>query len=349
MSRRLFDGLWRHADAVLLRDLGAERGGLRFVPYLAGLTLDEGRFASVVNLLRDRRGMAVAEELSRPDVQMEEERPAVPNVNDDRIRLRCLLLHPIADVRAVALTRLPLADLWTTIAHPRTPLTVQAQVFSQLKREASVDHLKVFFFCVREAISTSSPAELREAVFLVRGFFEISAFHEDILFEPLLELDRHLRSKADDAGILDESYARAVSLFMGQESQEEVPLEHLRDVPLPLQRKLAREGHFLATFVCHANERVARETLPHLLRLDDVTRYLRMVTINRIVLVELAKRRRFFKKDSAKVALLGNPKTPVGMARAYVGLVPSEQLRLLSTNRGMNPDVRRLVLKAAQS
>ena len=58
---------------------------------------------------------------------------------------------------------------------------------------------------------------------------------------------------------------------------ENKPLEHMRDVPLPIQRKLAREGRFLSYFVSHSNDRVARETLPHLLRLEDVTPFLRIV------------------------------------------------------------------------
>ena len=120
----------------------------------------------------------------------------------------------------------------------------------------------------------------------------------------------------------------------------------MRDVPLPIQRKLAREGHFLTYFVSHANDRVARETLPHLFRLDDVTPYLRIATIHRIVLTELAKRKRFFRKDQPKIALLQNPKTPAIIARVFLPLVSSDQLRLLSINKHINPDVRRLITTA---
>ena len=84
--------------------------------------------------------------------------------------------------------------------------------------------------------------------------------------------------------------------------------------------------------------------MPHLLRKDDVVRYLRLATIHRVVLVELAKRRRFFKKDAPKLALLANPKTPAGIARSYIILVADEQLRALSNNRHINPDVRRLII-----
>ena len=329
VAGRLLDILWRHADALLLHDLGAERGALRFVPFLAGIVDERGRFARVIEVLRDRSGVGIVD--------------TVTDSADDEPLLRCLLLHPITEVRARAAARVALPALWTVVEHASTPLAVQSLMFAQLKKRGHTDHLKVFFFCVRESIAGATSSELREAVQLVRGFFEVAAFHEDIMFEPLLDLERILRERAGAAGLLDDSYAHAVAVFVDEGSSDESPLEHLRDVPLPLQRKLAREGRFLTTFVCHANERIAKETVQHLLRRDDVTRYLRLVTIHRAVLVELAKRRRFFKKDAPKLALLSNPKTPAGIARNYIGLVADEQLRVLSSNRHINPDIRRLI------
>jgi hypothetical protein len=326
---RLIAGLWRFADTVLLHDIGAERGALRFLPLLANHPADAGRFGAVVAALRDRRGVVVADEGSTDPGR--------------EPLLRCLLLHPIAEVRRAAAGRLPILGLWGVASHARTPLAALVTIFHEIKKRGHPDHLKVFFFCVRDSLLSASTAELQEAVILVRAFFEEPAFHEDLLFEPLLELERHLRERADAAGLLDESYARALAVFVGAGARDEVPLEHLRDVPLPLQRKLAREGRFLSTFVCHVNDRIALETVPHLLRLDDVTRFLRLPTLHRMVLVELAKRRRFFKKDAPKLALLAHPKTPAALARAYIHLVPDEQLRQLATNRHINPEVRRLI------
>ncbi len=324
--------LWRHADALLLRDVGAERHALRFLPFLAGLPADQGRFAAVVAALRDRRGVVVVAELQS----------ALP---DPRPALRCLLLHPLSDTRVAAAAALGLVDLWTVIAHPRTPVAILVSLFAHLQQRGRPDHLKVFFFCVKETVAAASVTELKEGLALVRAFFDVACFHEDMLFEPLLELERGLRARADVAGVLDESYVRAVATFVGGGVRDDAPLENLKDVPLPIQRKLAREGRFLTTFVCNNNERVAAETLPHLLRLDDVTRFLRLPTIHRVVLVELAKRRRFFKKDAPKLALLANPKTPAIMARPFVGLVGPEQLRNLARSREINPDVRRLIMR----
>ncbi len=325
-------GLWRHADALLLRDVGADRQALRFVPFLAQQAGDNRRFAAVVSALRDRRGAAVVDDV----LALPEPRPA----------LRCLLLHPVVATRGAAVAALAVIDLWTVIAHPRTPVSVLRFLFEHLQTRGHLDHLKVFFFCVRESLAGASLPDLKDALGLVRAFFDVSCFHEDLLFEPLLELERGLRARADGAGVLDDSYVRAVAAFVEGGVREEAPLEHLRDVPLPIQRKLAREGRFLSTFVCHNNERVAQETVQHLLRLEDITRFLRMVTIHRVVLVELAKRRRLFKKDGAKLALLCNPKTPAIMARPFLSLLGDEQLRQLSTNRQINPDVRRLILQA---
>ena len=70
--------------------------------------------------------------------------------------------------------------------------------------------------------------------------------------------------------------------------------------------------------------------------------------LHRAILVELAKRRRFFKKDAPKIALLAHPKTPAAMARGYLHLVSEEQLRILSTNRQINPEVRRLIQTTLQ-
>ncbi len=345
LREALLAGLWRHAESVLLHDVGAERAALRFVPLLAHNETtgdDDPRFSGVIAALRDRRGAVVVD-----DVLAAAAADGAGALSADaRPALRCLLLHPVPETRAAALRVLPLADLWTVAAHPRTPLAVIRQLFAHVVDHGHADHAKVFFFCVHATVLGASTAELKEALAFVRRCFDVPCFHEDVVFEPLLELERTLRKRADAAGLLDNSYVNAVATFVDGGARDDAPLDHISDVPLPIQRKLARDGRFLSTFVCHGNERVALETLPHLLRLDDITRFLRMVQIHRSVLVELAKRRRLFKKDPPRVALLQNPKTPAGIARPFIALMSEEQLRVLAHNRAMNPDVRRLIQQA---
>jgi serine/threonine protein kinase len=328
----LLDGLWAHADALLLRDLGVERGALRIVPYLAAHAAADGRFPRLVDALRDRRGAVAVD--------------AVTALSPARPGLRCLLLHPVKETRIAALAKLALHDLWTIIVHERAPLSVLRFLFEHLLVHGHSDHLKVFFFCVKDTILTAPAAELALALALVRSFFDVACFHEDLIFEPLVELERGVRARGEAAGLLDDSYVRAVGRFLTEGARDDLPLEHLRDIPLPIQRKLARDGRLLTTFISHPNERIARETIPHLLKVDDIVRFLRVVTIHRVVLIELSKRRRLFRSDVARIALLTNPRTPPGIARPFLGLLSIEQLKVMSNNRQMNPDVRKLVLQA---
>ncbi|MBI1945248.1 MAG: serine/threonine protein kinase [Deltaproteobacteria bacterium] len=334
-------GLWCHADSMLLHELAPGRRGFRLLPLLASLRLPAAApFAVLAGVLS--RATAGADDVNEALAQ-------VP-VADAPMLARCLLLHPSEAARAAAAAALEPSDLWSVIAHPATPLAVERFLFGYLRTRARAEYLKVFFFCVRDhLLAATSTQDLKEALALTRSFFVVPCFHEDIVFEPLLELEAAVRARAaaSHAALDDEgAYAEAVASFTAKGAVETRPLESLMDVPLPIQRKLAREGHFLNFFVSHQNERVAKETLPHLLRLEDITPFLRITTIHRVLLTELAKRKRFFRKDAAKLALLQNPKTPALVARAFVPVVPSEQLRLLATNRHINPDVRRLIAAA---
>ena len=48
----------------------------------------------------------------------------------------------------------------------------------------------------------------------VRAFFDVPCFHEDLIFEPLVDLERGVRARGEAAGLLDDSYVRAVGRFV---------------------------------------------------------------------------------------------------------------------------------------
>jgi hypothetical protein len=188
-------------------------------------------------------------------------------------------------------------------------------------------------------------ADVMEAFELLKLFFLVPVFHEDLVFEPLLQLDQSLRIRAAELQLrvpAEDTYADNVATFTAAGVTESQPPASLVHIPLPIQRRLARAGHFLSYFVSHNNERVARETLPHLLRMDDVTRYLRITTIHRAVLTELARNKRYFRQEAPRLALLQNPKTPAPVARLFLPFLPHEQLRFLSVNRHISAEVRQL-------
>jgi len=326
----LVRGLWRYADVLVMQELYPPPHAApqrRLLPMLRELDSEEGA--------PFRRLAALFADAGDPVLTSADE--------DDPVMRRCLLAHPSQVVRARALQATRPADVWHVVAHPAAPIFLLRALFERFCDEVSGEYLKVFFLCAHERLIAASDAELGETFTLVADFFAVPGFSEDVVFDRLLKLERVLWERANGIGftVPDEvNHAARVAHFVEAGVSDNVALESMRDIPLPLQRKIAREGHFLAYFVSHANERIAMETLPHLVRLEDVTRYLRIPTIHRSVLTGLAKRRRLLRKESARLALLHNPRAPAHAARSFLPLLSEVQLRLLSQDKAANAEVR---------
>jgi hypothetical protein len=255
-------------------------------------------------------------------------------------------LHREESVSTWAISLLERSELWHVISYTHAPLTIKKKLFDAIQVDAPPEYLKVFFFCVRPNVFSAQRAEeLFSAFELLEHFFKVPCFHEDMIFEPLLTLDQHLRALAMRLKLqIQESspYQDLLTAFMARGSQTTRDPESMREIPLPIQRKIAREGHFTVFFVSHSNDKVALETLPHLYKKEDITRYLRIPTINRLVLTDLAKRRRFFRKEMPRLALLQNPKTHAQVARVYLPLLSEQQVRLLAENKHISGEVRKM-------
>ncbi len=331
----LLRGLWRHADELVLRDLYPPApGAFRLVPFLAKL----GHRAAA----RPFALLARAFKRSEPVDAL--------SATEQRMLWRCLVLSPVVTVRAEALTRTAPSELWTIIAFPRTPLAVQRQIFERVRELAAPEYLQVFFLCVRDALSAAAARatadvhdDLLQAFALLTAFFSLGSFSEDFVFEPLIELEGELRRAADAVGLdAPAGYTAALDAFRDKGAQAAAPVDSLRDVPLPIQRRLARAGHFLSYFVCHPNERVALETVPHFLKREEIVGVLKLPKIHRAVLLQLVREERFFRKEEARIALLSNPKTPAFVARKYLAFLARAQLKAMSTNKAIGAEVRQL-------
>ncbi|HEY4221563.1 MAG TPA: serine/threonine-protein kinase, partial [Myxococcota bacterium] len=231
LATRLVRGLWRHADTILLHELSPLRRTFRLLPFLANQRdlVAAAPFSLLARLLGART-------LAESDVVLalsQLERP-----EDRSVLARCLLVHPSLAARTHAMASLELSELWSVIAHPSTPIAVLDFAFEHVRTRARNEYLKIFFFCVRDTLrAAASSADVTDAFRLIRHFFQVPCFHEDIVFEPLLDLDRALHKR--DPASLDDGYADALATFTADGAHEAKPLESMRDVPLPIQRKLA--------------------------------------------------------------------------------------------------------------
>ena len=266
-----------------------------------------------------------------------------------RMLLRSLLVHPSTDVRTYALARVDRIDLWTVIGYPHTPIPILHRIFEHVRVDAPPEYLKVFFLCAAANLQSASTApSILDAFALLNQFYHISCFHEDVVFEPLIRLDRTLIERGHELGLsarLRALRGEHVDPFLAIGSEPNIRPENMMDIPLPIQRRMARQGHFLSYFVSHPKEKVAMETLRHLLRLEEVTSFLKIRTIHRRVLRELAKHRRFFFREEARLALLHNPKLVGAAASRYLMTLSVAQLRGLSRDKNANLEVRQLASK----
>jgi hypothetical protein len=111
-------------------------------------------------------------------------------------------------------------------------------------------------------------------------------------------------------------------------------------VPLPVQRRLARRGHFLSRFICHPIDGIALECLSYLVARENVIEFVKSPNINARLLAELAKEKRLFQRDDARLALVSNPRTPANVVLQHIPLLRGYQLRELQRSRDANSVAR---------
>lgn len=344
--RLLCSGLWRFCPLLLVDELQPHYTGTRLLPLLLRH-----------HQLDETQGfVALANSFAQPHASVDDISKNIEPLGEDdqELALQCLLWHPNPDVVDGVMGRLSPSAVWAVVTAAHTPVQLIHNIFENVKARVRNEYLKVFFLCTKDALLRAHAAEFDAAFALLHAFFHVPCFHEDDVFEELLAVDATLQSRVElerDSGAWSTTSDRVDELvhsreaFVAAGAQETLAPSSFRDVPLPIQRRMAREGHFMAYFVSHANERVARETLPHLLRLDDVTRYLRIPTIHRAVLVELSKVKRFFRREVSRLALLQNPKTPAAVARNVLPLISREQVRQLAHNKHVGAEVRQMAVR----
>ncbi|ADO68815.1 uncharacterized protein STAUR_1011 [Stigmatella aurantiaca DW4/3-1] len=64
---------------------------------------------------------------------------------------------------------------------------------------------------------------------------------------------------------LTRSFMESFKSFFLQQPVEDAKPANLRSIPLPIQRKLAHDGHFIEYFICSARDPIALETIPHVM------------------------------------------------------------------------------------
>jgi hypothetical protein len=263
---------------------------------------------------------------------------------DRRILGRALLVHPRAAYREVARAFLAPRDFWPLVVHPSTPAAVLREAWDHLRPRVDASYLKIFFVTARDRLVERGDAgRVLETVAFLKEFYTVNAFHEDPYFDLLLGLDAPVRAEARRHGLLvdfDAEYVRRYRAFLqGSRLPEQAP-EGWGQVPLPVQRRLARRGHFLAHFTCHPIDAIALECLRYITARENVTEFVRQPRINAALLRELARHKPLFRRDDARFALVANPKTPGNIVLQHIHHLSRLELADLARSRECNQVAR---------
>lgn len=326
----LLDVLWHHADLILLEARGRSRP----------------LFEAGASLPADRDLAARWRELYALFRQGVDEPSAVRAAIEQRtaaqkkVFARSLLLHPHEEWRRFGLEILEPFDVWEVVSHPATSLQRLIDIWNAMRARGGSDFVKIFFACTRDTfMQPGGPERILLVIEMMKEFYEVDVFHEDVFFRMLMELDDWVKGEARRHHVLvdfDKTYVERLQNFLAGGVRKEQPIEGWRLVPLPIQRRLARLGHFVRHFACHPVESIALECLPHVLAIGNGMSFAAMFGINVRLLAELSKEKRLWMTDESRYALVANPKCPPPIVLKYIGYLRKDYLKKLADSREVN-------------
>lgn len=247
---------------------------------------------------------------------------------------RALLIHPNAEVRAVARAAVLPSDLWNTVVSPGTAPRILLEIWQSLRPRVAEDVLKIFLFAVAgRFLGEMTREQLTTAARLLVGMAQVGSFQERACRHGVLTIEKNLRAQAARHGLDlsdDAEFRHRLQSFAEAPIAPEQPILAWSQVPLPVQRTLARRGLFVRHFCTHQADAVALECFPHLMRRPDVLEFLKIVNINARLMAQLAEEKQLYESDSAKFFLLANPRCPFHIIGKYMGYLTSESLTKLS-------------------
>jgi len=347
MLEHLLAVLWQNVEVVLMDDYfySARRSKLTGFLELAEPYPVAERFRRLLRLLRPGPTgyPAAADAIAMVEAQDPQEL---------RSYLRALVVHPLEEYRRLAAAALEPSDLWTVISFPHTPLPALATLVERLGApDVPDDYRKVFFDCTLKTLAGARDETALKAARRILGtLFSFDFFLEDDYFRKITGLNQVIAHEEERLGrpsYLGDS-VRRLQREKARVGEQKTRTPVFDGIPLTVQRLLAREGFHTLLFTRHPDAKIALETLRHLRAPGLVERALRQPDINSMLLSELARRDDLVTTRAARLALLGNPHTPLRAVYGYVPLMSGEDLRRLAISKDINPDVAQHLTRLLQ-
>lgn len=335
---RVLRASWEQPELFLLSEQCSPGGAIRLLPLLALATAypQAASFEKLLTLFRMPR-----------DSASPEARLAVvdPRQTDRELLLRALLVHPLSSHRRYAISQLDPSQLWSLLACPEIPVAALVEIVDRLALDDVLsDHQKTFLDCVFHGLASArSELEIRAAGYVLERAARFEFAVEDGYYRRLMQLAETL-ARAEAALGSESSYPRQAAELLKRRkdlagAQPTRPPASFADIPLTVQRKLARQGLYVNLFVRHPDPRIAMETLRFIDNPVKAEAVAKLPTANRLVIAEIAKRDELLKTYGARLALLAHPRASIEAAQKYASFLKPEDLEQLTRRKSINPEI----------
>ena len=335
--------LWRYLDVILMSDRLWERCDLKLSQYLARADAYPvgARIRALVGLFNfDPTCLLPPHEVVTG--------LGLRNEQEQRTALCTLLAHPLESYRRYAASRLDTPHCWSALSLPRVLVTILPEILYRLScSDAPSDHRKVFFDCTFRSLGAPrSELQVQAARKILLRFVTLDFSFEDQYFKRLMKLHHAVEKQGRRLDIVDHEASFRVRFDAFRREKERRGTRKTRlprglsTIPLTVQRKLAREGHYLELFIRHPHPKIALEAAPFIKTPGQAEAVLRIRTTNRRLVSELSSKRELFRSYRARLALLSNPHTPLSAGLEYFAQTPEEDLKRLRASRDINPEIR---------
>jgi hypothetical protein len=345
--QRLISRLWQLVDYVLIEDRTAAKNREVF-PILVNDD-KKGNYFKVINRF-------LSEDLypTRAEIKNQFARYNIKPENADiTIVLKSLLIaHQNRKVRTTIIQNIEFKNLWYIIAYSNTPLTVLAEIAEFLSQgERDEDRMKVFFDLTllslyNDIFSARNHTPLSQVKYLIQVFYKFDFFVEPGYFNRLNDLSMRFTAKAKkfniDIEIIEDAKKKLDEYSRKREKPPKTIPKCMRELPLAIQRKLAREGHHIEYFVIHNNNFIAIEANRYI-NTGNIDRFLAYPNINGTLMKMLLHRGELFGKKSTVYAAIAHRKCTREFAMNYYHQLTGEDLKSLAKNLDINPSVREFI------
>ncbi|HKI04738.1 MAG TPA: toll/interleukin-1 receptor domain-containing protein [Thermoanaerobaculia bacterium] len=257
-----------------------------------------------------------------------------------------LAMHPRRNCRELGMSSLKPADRWEILLSPATHATVVRELVEITCKDCPPSYIKAMFLLLRSRLrSASTPLALNHSFEFLKIFYQVPLFLEAAFFKALVTLHKDLNIQAEKSQELTEVGRRFEVYFDDFRKKvhgRDNDITDMRHIPLPIQRKLARDGYFVDIFICNVRDPIALEAVPHALRRPDVIRFFKASLVNKSALQRMADDKLVMREHSIKAALCRNPKADSKQIRSFMPQLSVPEFKLIAEDKNVSHYARSL-------